>query len=80
MRSAHFAQLMVNSFNCYSAHLQKNAKLNFNLITIGCFVIATGWKLKKDLELGPSLQNQTKKELEMFVVSYVIISSNFNLI
>ena len=47
------------------------------IITTSCWVIATGWKLKKGLELGPSLQNQTRKELEMFVVHYTNISPSF---
>ena len=49
-------------------------------IILGCCIIATGWKLKKDLELGPNLQNQNKKEFEMFAVSYTNISSSFILI
>ena len=36
--------------------------------------MATGWKLKKGLEIGPILQNQTKKQLKMFVVSCTNIS------
>ena len=35
---------------------------------------------KKSLELSLSLQNQTKKELKMFVGSYANISTSFNLI
>ena len=42
-------------------------------------VIAWG-SFKKDPELGPSFKNQTKKELEMFVVSYTNISSSVILI
>ena len=50
-----------------------------NLKTIiGCWVIATRCYLKKGLEKG--LQNKTKKELEMFVVSYPNISPSFILI
>ena len=40
-------------------------------------MVATDWKLKKGLQLGPSLQNQTKKELEIFAVSYTNISPIF---
>ena len=36
--------------------------------------MATGWKLKKGLEIGPILQNQTKKQLKMFVVNFTDIS------
>ena len=53
---------------------------NLKLIIIACRVNRTGWKLKKSLDLGPSLQNQTKKELEMFAVSDNNISSSFILI
>ena len=42
-------------------------------------VIAWG-SFKKDPELGPSFKNQTKKELEIFVVSYTNISSSVILI
>ena len=50
-----------------------------NLKTIlDCWIIATRCYLKKGLEKG--LQNKTKKELEMFVVSYPNISPSFILI
>ena len=38
-------------------YLFKRTK-NLKLIIIGCWVIATGWKLITALELDPSLQNQ----------------------
>ena len=47
-------------------------------IIIARWLIATGWKLKKFLEQGLSLQNQTE-ELET-VVSYTNISPSFILI
>ena len=50
------------------------------LITIGCCVIRAGWKLKKGLDIGPSLQNLNKKELVMFVISDTNISPSFILI
>ena len=57
-------------------HTFKRMK-NLKLIIIGCWVIAAGWKLKKSLELGPSLQNQTKKEFKMFAVRDANISPSF---
>ena len=39
---------------------------------IGCWVIATGWKLKKGLEIDPSHKNQIKKELGMFLLTYML--------
>ena len=53
---------------------------NLKLIIITCWVNRTGWKLKKGLDLGPSLQNQNEKELGMFVVSDTNISPSFILI
>ena len=50
---------------------------NLELIIITCSVNRTGWKLKKDLDLGPSLQKQNEKELGMFVVSDANISPGF---
>ena len=49
------------------------------LIIIGCCVIATVWKLKKGLKLGPTLQNQTKG-VKIFVASYTNMSPSFMLI
>lgn len=42
--------------------------------------IAIDWKLKKGLKLGHSLQNQPKKQLEIFVVSCTNISLSLMLI
>ena len=67
---------MVNNFNKYTLHTFKWTK-NLKTIIIGCWVIATGGKLKKCLELAPSLQNETKSESEMLVVSYTNISPSF---
>ena len=53
---------------------------NLKLIIITCWVNRTGWKLKKGLDLGPSLQNQHEKELGMSVVSYTNVSPSFILI
>ena len=61
-----------------TVHTIKRTK-NVKLI-ISCWVIATSLKLKKGLEIGPSFQNQTKKELEMFVESCTNISPSFILI
>ena len=47
------------------------------LVMIDCWVIRTGWKLKKWLDLEPSLQDLNKKELVMFVVSDTNISPSF---
>ena len=49
-------------------------------IILGCWVIATGRKLQKGLELDLSLHNQTKKDLEMFIVSCTNILPRFILI
>ena len=70
---------MVNNFTKYTLHTFKWTK-NLKAIITGCWVIATGWKLKKCLELAPSLQNETKNGAEMFVVSYTNISPSFILI
>ena len=43
-----------------AVHTFKRTK-NFILVLIGCYVIATGWKFKKGLELGPSHNNHLKK-------------------
>ena len=59
-----------------TVHTFKRTK-NLKLIIIGYWVIATGWKLQKGLELGPSLQNQAKKKLEIFAVSYANIWPSF---
>ena len=67
---------MVNNFNKYTLHTFKWTK-NLKTIIIGCWVIATSGKLKKCLELAPSLQNETKSESEMLVVSYTNISPSF---
>ena len=56
---------MVNNFDYYCALLQN---------------IAIDWKLKKALKLGHSLQNQPKKQLEIFVVSCTNISLSLMLI
>ena len=53
---------------------------NLKLIIITYRVNRTGWKLKKGLDLGPSLQNQNEKESGMFVVSDTDISQSFILI
>ena len=62
-----------------AVHIFKTTKY-LKLIIIGCWVIVNACKLKKVLELGPDLQNQTKKELGMFVVSCSNISPSFILI
>ena len=62
-----------------TVHTLKRIK-NLKLIIIGCRVIRTGWKLKKGLNVGPSLRNQNKKELGMFVVSDTNILPSFILI
>ena len=59
-----------------TVHTFKKTK-NLKLIRINFWVIVTSWKLKKGLELGPSFQYQTKKELKMSVVSYTNISQVF---
>ena len=59
-----------------TVHIFKKTK-NLKLIRIDFWVIVTSWKLKKGLELGPSFQYQTKKELKMSVVSYTNISPVF---
>ena len=45
---------------------------NLKLIIIVRWVIRTGWEFKKGLDIGPSPQNQNKKELGKFVVSILI--------
>ena len=52
---------MVNNCKRYNAHLE-NYEKNLKLIWITCWVIRTGWKFKKVLDIGPSLENQNKKE------------------
>ena len=49
-------------------------KQMLKLIVKGFWVIAPRLKLKNGQKLAPSLQNQTKKELDIFVVSYSDIS------
>ena len=56
---------MVSNFDYYYALLQN---------------IAIDWKLKKALKLGHSLQNQPKKQLEIFAVSCTNISLSLMLI
>ena len=63
-----------------TVHTFKKNEKGLRLIIIGCWAIRTGWDVKKGLNLGPSLQNQNKKELEMFVVSDTNISLSFILI
>ena len=62
-----------------TVHTFKRTK-SLKLVIIDWGVISAYWKLKKGLELGPSLQNQTKKWLAIFVVSYTNISPSFMLI
>ena len=59
-----------------TAHIFKRTE-TLKLIIIRCWVIGTR---SKDQELGLSLQRQTKKRLEMFVVSFTDISPSFILI
>ena len=47
------------------------------LMSIKMKLIRAGWKLKKELDIGPSLQNLNKKELVMFVASDTNISPRY---
>ena len=69
INSVHFQQLMINNF---SSDTFKRT-VNLKLISVGCGVIVTGWKLKKGLEIGLSFQN-LKIQLKMLVVSCTNIS------
>ena len=60
-----------------SVNMFKRMK-TLKLILTGSWVIATGWEFRKSPELGPSLQHQIKKELDIFIVSYTnILKLNF---
>lgn len=62
--------MMVTTFGCLIAHLQKSK--NLTLIITGSWLVAVAWEIKKCMDLGPTPSNYVKYSLKiLFISTYV---------
>ena len=66
--------MMVTTFGCLIAHLQKSK--NLTLIITGSWLVAVAWEIKKCMDLGPTSPNYVKYSLKILPISTYVTDQN----
>ena len=59
--------MMVTTFGCLIAHLQKSK--NLTLIITGSWLVLVAWEIKKCMDLGPAPPSYVKYSLKILSIS-----------
>ena len=66
--------MMVTTFGCLIAHLQKSK--NLTLIITGSWLVAVAWEINQCMDLGPTSPNYVKYSLKILPISTYVTDQN----